>query len=81
MQYTDDMLAKLQFIIEHSIRDNKLKYDSLLDGLEDVLSVVNNNRNELKGATKEAEEDNNASEAADVTSVELESEVAADTDN
>ncbi len=81
MQYTDDMLAKLQFIIEHSIRDNKLKYDSLLDGLEDVLSVVNNNRNELKGATKEAEEDNNTTEAADVTSVELESEVAADTDN
>ena len=41
MQYTDDMLAKLQ--------DNKEKYDSLLSGLENVLSVVNNNRNELSG--------------------------------
>ena len=29
MQYTDDMLAKLQYIIEHSIKDNKEKYDSL----------------------------------------------------
>ena len=43
MQYTDDMLAKLQYIIEHSIKD------SLLSGLENVLSVVNNNRNELSG--------------------------------
>ena len=49
MQYTDDMLAKLQYIIEHSIKDNKEKYDSLLSGLENVLSVVNNNRNELSG--------------------------------
>ena len=44
MQYTDDMLAKLQYIIEHSIKDNKEKYDSLLSGLENILSVVNNNR-------------------------------------
>ncbi len=43
------MLAKLQYIIEHSIKDNKEKYDSLLSGLENVLSVVNNNRNELSG--------------------------------
>ena len=49
MQYTDDMLAKLRYIIEHSIKDNKEKYDSLLSGLENVLSVVNNNRNELSG--------------------------------
>ena len=47
MQYTDEMLEKLQYIIEHSIRDNKEKYDSLLSGLSNVLSVVNNNRNEL----------------------------------
>lgn len=49
IQYTDDMLEKLQYIIEHSIKDNKEKYDSLLSGLENVLSVVNNNRNELSG--------------------------------
>ena len=48
MQYTDDMLAKLQYIIEHSIKDNKEKYNSLLSGLENVLSIVNNNRKELQ---------------------------------
>ena len=48
MDYTDDMLEKLQYIIEKSIRDNREKYDSLLSGLENVLSIVNNNRNELK---------------------------------
>lgn len=49
MQYTDDMLEKLQYIIEHSIRDNKEKYNSLLNGLENVLTVVENNRKELHG--------------------------------
>ena len=34
MDYTDDMLEKLQYIIEKSIRDNREKYDSLLSGLE-----------------------------------------------
>ena len=69
MQYTDDMLAKLQYIIEHSIKDNKEKYDSLLSGLENVLSVVNNNRNELSGIEEgEAEETvQNNSEDSDST--------------
>ena len=30
VQYTDDMLGKLQYIIEHSIKDNKEKYTSLM---------------------------------------------------
>lgn len=47
VQYTDEMLEKLQYIIEHSIKDNKEKYSALISGLENVLSVVNNNRNEL----------------------------------
>lgn len=46
-QYTDDMLGKLQYIIEHSIKDNKEKYTSLMTGLENVLTVVTNNRKEL----------------------------------
>lgn len=49
VQYTDEMLAQLQYIIEHSIRDNKEKYTSLITDLEEVLSVVNNNRKELSG--------------------------------
>ena len=46
VSYTDEMLSKLQYIIEHSINDNKQKYGSLISGLEEVLSVVNNNRRE-----------------------------------
>ena len=48
MDCTDDMLEKLQYIIEKSIRDNRDKQDSLLSGLDNILSIVNNNRNELK---------------------------------
>lgn len=55
--YTDDMLAKLQYIIEHSINDNKEKYNSLISDLENVLSVVNNNRNELNGTQDEPEQE------------------------
>ena len=66
MQYTDDMLAKLQHIIEHSIKE---KYDSLLSGLENVLSVVNNNRNELSGIEEGETEETvqNNSEDSDST--------------
>ena len=65
MQYTDDMLAKLQYIIEHSIKDNKEKYNSLLSSLENVLSIVNNNRNELSGI--EEGESEGAEETSDLT--------------
>ena len=57
MDYTDDMLEKLQYIIEKSIRDNREKYDSLLSSLENVLSIVNNNRNELKAPVVQEEEE------------------------
>ena len=42
-------------IIERSIRDNREKYDSLLAGLNNMLSIVNNNRNELKTPVEEEE--------------------------
>lgn len=63
MQYTDDMLEKLQYIIEHSIKDNKEKYSSLLSGLENVLGVVQNNRKELR-ADEAAESENQAEQAS-----------------
>ena len=53
VSYTDDMLSKLQYIIEHSINDNKQQYGSLISGLEEVLSVVNNNRRELNAKDDE----------------------------
>lgn len=61
VSYTDDMLSKLQYIIEHSINDNKQQYGSLISGLEEVLSVVNNNRRELnaKDDEQQSQDDNN----------------------
>lgn len=55
--YTDEMLAQLQYIIEHSIKDNKEKYTSLINDLESVLEVVNNNRKELNAADEDAQAD------------------------
>lgn len=65
VQYTDDMLEKLQYIISHSINDNKEKYNSLISGLENVLAVVNNNRNELNASGMDEEEPQAEAAAAD----------------
>ncbi len=61
VSYTDEMLSKLQYIIEHSINDNKQQYGSLISGLEEVLSVVNNNRRELnaKDDEQQSQDDDN----------------------
>lgn len=48
IQYTDDMLANLQMIIEHSIENNKSKYDALINGLKKDLNIVVSNRKELR---------------------------------
>ncbi|MDO5382875.1 MAG: vacuolar family H+-ATPase subunit H [Eubacteriales bacterium] len=58
MNYTDDMLENLQMIIEKSIKDNKEKYTSLLSGLENVLSIVNNNRSELNATENDVDIEN-----------------------
>lgn len=60
VSYTDDMLSKLQYIIEHSINDNKQQYTSLISGLEEVLSVVNNNRRELNATDETPAQDDTA---------------------
>ena len=76
MDYTDDMLEKLQYIIEKSIRDNRDRYDSLLSGLDNILSIVNNNRNELK--TPVPEEDAQT-EAFDESAAQAEDALSQDT--
>lgn len=76
MDYTDDMLEKLQYIIEKSIRDNRDRYDSLLSGLDNILSIVNNNRNELK--TPVPEEDAQT-EAFDESVAQAEDALSQDT--
>lgn len=48
IQYTDDMLANLQMIIEHSIENNKSKYDALINSLNKDLNIVMTNRSELR---------------------------------
>lgn len=48
IQYTDDMLANLQMIIEHAIDNNKTRYDALLNSLNKDLNIVISNRNELR---------------------------------
>lgn len=53
--YTDEMLAKLQYIIEHSIKSNKDRYTSLIGDLENILDIVDNNRRELSGVDEEEE--------------------------
>ena len=50
--YTDQMLASLQQIIEHSVETNKEQYGSLMSKLNDTLHVVVNNRNELRGQSE-----------------------------
>ena len=60
VSYTDDMLSKLQYSIEHSINDNKQQYGSLISGLEEVLYVVNNNRRELNAKDEPVSEQETA---------------------
>lgn len=48
VQYTDEMLASLQLIIQHSIESNQARYDALLLDLNKTLDIVINNRNELR---------------------------------
>ncbi|MGN0375657.1 MAG: hypothetical protein ACI4EN_09175 [Butyrivibrio sp.] len=48
IQYTDDMLANLQMIIEHSLENNKAKYDALMNSLNKDLNIVISNRKELR---------------------------------
>lgn len=48
IQYTDDMLANLQLIIQHSLETNEIKYKTLIAALNKDLEIVINNRNELR---------------------------------
>lgn len=48
MQYTDDMLANLQLIIQHTVETSEIKYAALLSALNKDLEIVVNNRKELR---------------------------------
>lgn len=70
IQYTDDMLANLQMIIEHAIDNNKTRYDALLNSLNKDLNIVISNRNELRPVEESpAESDVQQNLAANVKEV------------
>jgi len=56
IQYTDDMLANLQLIIQHSLETNEAKYKTLIASLNKDLEIVVNNRNELRPVPEEHEQ-------------------------
>ena len=56
LQYTDDMLANLQLIIQHSLESNEIKYKTLITSLNKDLEIVVNNRNELRPAPESPEQ-------------------------
>lgn len=48
VKYTDEMLSKLQLIIEHSVQANVSKHEALMSDLNKTLEVVINNREALR---------------------------------
>lgn len=56
IHYTDEMLSRLQNIIEHAIKQNNDRYQELMTSLSNELNVVINNRSELSGASGDAQQ-------------------------
>lgn len=53
--YTDNMLANLQMLMEHSIENTRSKYDTLISSMSKDLEIVIANRKELNPAPEEEE--------------------------
>ncbi|MCM1307675.1 MAG: vacuolar family H+-ATPase subunit H [Butyrivibrio sp.] len=53
--YTDNMLANLQMLMEHSIENTRSKYDTLINSMSKDLEIVTANRKELIPAPEEEE--------------------------
>ena len=62
--YTDDMLAQLQNIVGHAIKENREKFTALDGELTEILNVVNNNRAELNADSQISETQAMLNEAA-----------------
>ena len=58
VKYTDEMLAKLQLIIEHSAQANTSRYEALMGDLNKTLEVIISNREALRPQeAQQAEQD------------------------
>lgn len=53
--YTDNMLANLQMLMEHSIENTRSKYETLISSMSKDLEIVIANRKELNPAPEEEE--------------------------
>lgn len=49
LAYTDDMLKNVERILENAYESSKTNYEKVLESLKGNLSIVENNRKELKG--------------------------------
>lgn len=47
IQYTDDLLANVENILNHSLETTRAKYESLMTSLQDCINIVTANRAEL----------------------------------
>jgi cell division septum initiation protein DivIVA len=71
MEYTDNILANLENIINHSIEVSTRDYNALIGDLKDIENVVVANRAELAPPVQEVYEDIAADEnAANVANAE-----------
>lgn len=69
MQYTDDILANLENIVNHAIKVSTNDYNQMIDNLKSCGDIVAANRAELKPPTEElddVEDENGSSDALDV---------------
>lgn len=56
LQYADDLMAKAETVIGHTLEEYTTKYDSLVNTLQDAYDTVRNDRAELVTTNEEAEE-------------------------
>lgn len=55
IQYTDDMLANMQGILNHTMNSSSAKFENFMKSLQDSYDVINANRVELAPQEEEAE--------------------------
>lgn len=64
--YTDNMLANLQMLMEHSIENTRSKYDTLINAMSKDLEIVAANRKELNPAPEEESQEELAASVKEV---------------
>ena len=55
IRYTDDMLASLESIIGHGMEDSRMRFDALMDSLQNSYNIVAGNRQQLSNVQRPEE--------------------------